>query len=407
MLRTRYWGAHFVVEPPDTTAALHADALTVPRAAETLDAAVEPRNDDDDRARIVPGTRLDRYYVTGLLGRGGMGEVYRGYDPELDRHLAIKLIRAGTSSATSRAALAREARSLAKLSHPNVVAIYDVGTHDDELFIAMELVDGVDLATWCTRTRTLAEIRSVFAAAGRGLAAAHGAGLVHRDFKPANVLVGADATIVRVGDFGLARSDRGGVVGRTSDSGRDCESLTATGFVAGTPAYMAPEVHAGIGADARSDQYAFFIALYEALFGVRPFLGDGLEALLRAKRASDVVFPERKPIPGWLRAAIVRGLAVDPQARWPSMDAVVDELERHRSRRWLRDVVLGGVAVGSVALVIASNREPTEPGRCDHVDDLVAAAWGDAQRSQVDRALRAVGGAHGEETATRVGAAID
>ncbi len=203
---------------------------------------------DTTRSPLValpPGTRLGRYEIVEVLGSGGMGVVYRARDPALGRDVAVKLIhqyRAYLSDAGDREArLLREAQALARLSHPNVVAAYDVGTHDDAVFVAMELIAGVSLAAWLTGRRGFREVLDVLLAAGRGLAAAHAAGVLHRDFKPANVMVSPDR--VRVVDFGLARaaaeptSDAVRTGAEATDSGSLLASqLTRDGGVMGTPA---------------------------------------------------------------------------------------------------------------------------------------------------------------------------
>src|SRR5215470_6274154 len=201
------------------------------------------------------GTRFGRYEVLRHAGAGGMGDVYAAYDPELERNVALKLLRPGTAGARA-AELKREAQALARLAHANVVAVHDVGTSDGQVYVAMELVEGPTLRAWLAeKPRTAVEILAVFDAAGQGLSAAHGAGLVHRDFKPENVLLGADGR-ARVTDFGLA------------------VAAGAAGELAGSVPYMAPEQLQGEAVDARADQFAFAVALYEALYGERPFAGS-------------------------------------------------------------------------------------------------------------------------------------
>ncbi|MBL8743732.1 MAG: serine/threonine protein kinase, partial [Myxococcales bacterium] len=224
------------------------------------------------------GQTIGRYRVIGRLGEGGMGAVLAAHDPELDRTVALKILHesAGDERGELRDRLAREARAMAKLAHPNVVAVYDVGADpaSGQLFVTMELVDGTTLRDWLRTPRSSRAILDVFMAAGTGLAAAHAAGLVHRDFKPENVLVGRDGR-VRVGDFGLARPPRGAAASDAPLS----PTLTRTGAIIGTPAYMAPEQFLGEAADARSDQFAFAVALFEALRGERPFAGASLREL--------------------------------------------------------------------------------------------------------------------------------
>src|SRR5262245_41903110 len=277
--------------------------------------------------QLSKGASLGRYVVLGLIGRGGMGEVYAAYDPELDRKIAIKLLKvrggAGADAAAAadgRQRLLREAQAIARLSNPNVVVVHDVGTFGESVFIAMEFVDGHTLGYWLqAATRDWREVLNVYLAAGRGLVAAHAAGLVHRDFKPENVMITTTGE-VRVMDFGLAREQRenlpalarqkataagkraaaiaetidladpdataklapgGAIATPGSPSGGYLQmKLTQTGAVLGTPAYMAPEQFAGEDSDARTDQFSFSVALWEALYGRRPFAGNNAVELM-------------------------------------------------------------------------------------------------------------------------------
>ncbi len=233
---------------------------------------------DEGRALLSPGAALGRYRIERLLGQGGMGVVYAAFDPELGRRVAVKVIRPELASygALIAARLAREARAMAQVAHPNVIAVYDVGSDDGQVFVAMELVDGRTLRDWLReRERSWREVLEVFRAAGEGLAAAHDARLVHRDFKPDNVLIDR-AGRVRVSDFGLARAvaeeASSSDIGMAAGSGT--LELTRTGATVGTPAYMAPEQHGQRPTDERTDQFSFCVALWEALYGERPFPGD-------------------------------------------------------------------------------------------------------------------------------------
>jgi len=256
----------------------------------------------------APRVPLGRFTVQAVLGRGGMGVVLAAHDPRLDRRVALKLVDDARSDALG------EARALARLSHPHIVGVYEVGEVDGVPFIAMELVEGRTLRAWLQaddapdrRARLEA-----FLAIARGLHAAHEAGIVHRDFKPDNVLVGRDER-PRVVDFGLSR--------RSGDA-------EASGRLSGTPAYMAPEQWVGRPADARSDQFAFCVALYEALYDRRPFPGDTLVALMeRVTEGEPAEVPAAARDDVRLHAAILRGLRRDPAARWPSMAELVRELE--------------------------------------------------------------------------------
>jgi serine/threonine protein kinase len=312
---------------------------------------------------LARGTALGRFVVLGLVGRGAMGEVYGAYDPELDRKIAIKLVRAGGGGEGSegRARLMREAKATAKISHPNVVVVYDAGTFGERVFIAMEFVDGHTLRYWLQeKERPWQDILEAFLAAGRGLAAAHEKELVHRDFKPDNVMV-ARGGQVRVMDFGLARiaDEEAAPPGHLSagpptplplaGSPLDLEAtpivggspvddamalafrdkITATGAMLGTPAYMSPEQFQGALADARSDQFSFCVALFEALYGARPFAGRTLEELARNVVAGALVDPpSSRRVPPAVRKALERGLRAEPQARFPSVNALLAEIEK-------------------------------------------------------------------------------
>jgi Protein kinase domain/Putative zinc-finger len=308
---------------------------------------------------LAAGTQVGRYLVTDMIGAGGMGVVYAADDPELDRRVAIKLLRRDLRAAFGEARLQREAQAMARISHQNVIAVHDVGSHADQVFVAMELVDGHSLRAWLrARARSVGGIVSTFAAAGRGLAAAHAAGLVHRDFKPDNVLVDADDGRVRVTDFGLARAaddraDAGG--GARDDAIAIDRPLTVSGAVIGTPAYMAPEQLAGGHVDARTDQFSFCVALYEALYGERPFAGKHL-AELEAEVAAGRVRPPpartRSRVPASLRAIVLRGLSVRPGDRFSTMDDLVAALGRDRTRvpRTVAWLALALAAIAGVGL---------------------------------------------------------
>ena len=343
------------------------DAMTAALRAD----AVEP---------IVPGTLVGRYRIEASIGSGGMGVVLRAHDPELDRDVALKRIRSDRASATSQHRLRREAQAMARLNHPNVVPVYGVEQGPDGSYIAMELVEGVSLSHWlAAEPRTAAEILDAFAAAGRGLVAAHDVGLVHRDFKPMNVLVGNDGRI-RVMDFGLARSDEDSEADAGSDSVD--EELTDHGVVMGTPAYMAPEQHAG-HADARSDQYAFCVALWEALYGQRPFRGPDLK---KAKLAGPPIAPVRRGLPPAIARVVARGLQPQSDARWPSMVALLEVLEDardrgpRRRRRILVGAAIGLVAIAGTAVVLGGGEEPS---RCTSSDELQG-VWDEQARAQFD-----------------------
>ncbi|WAS96529.1 serine/threonine-protein kinase [Nannocystis poenicansa] len=351
-------------------------------------------------AQTIPGRshscgpdprQIGRFHVHGRLGEGGMGVVYSGFDGELGRSVAIKLMHAALDTdPETRPRLLREAQALARLSHPNVVQIFEVGHHEGRLFVAMEYVDGETLQAWLRapdRPRSWRQILAVFIAAGRGLAAAHGVGLVHRDFKPSNVMIGADGR-VRVLDFGLVGSladTRGDDGPASSQSLREVPNppvlqtpLTMTGDILGTPAYMAPEQYNGLRCDARADQFSFCVALYEALYGVRPFAGaTAWDALEASERGEIRPPPADSRVPAWLHAAVVRGLSPDPAARWPSMTALLAELERDRDApARVRTTI--GVAAATLGLGVwlSALRVPAPVERCDaEVHAALADVW--------------------------------
>ena len=306
--------------------------------------------------------RVGRYAVLRRLGIGGMSTVYRAYDPELDRQIALKLVRGG-ADVHDASRLVREARSMAKISHPNVATVYDAGLFEDAVFIAMELIEGPTLDRWLwTTPRPWTEILRMYLLAGRGLAAAHDAGLVHRDFKPDNVMVGSDER-PRVLDFGLARpaaideedelllpdeesmrlDDAAKLasyeaeyeaLSRADESGALSSGIsgtfslqldvTQTGIITGTPAYMAPEQHEGLGGGPACDQFAFCVSLWEALYRQRPFAGEDLFEISEAILGGQLVPPPRQHrVPAWIRPLLERGLAPTPGDRHPSMRSLL------------------------------------------------------------------------------------
>jgi eukaryotic-like serine/threonine-protein kinase len=340
------------------------------------------------------GTLVGRYVLLDVLGEGGTGVVHRAWDPELDRHIALKLVQPRRDDALpdARARIVREARLMARLDHPNVVRIHDVGQTDERIYLAMELVQGSTLRQFLqARRRPLAEVLAVLGAAGQGLAAAHDAGLVHRDFKPDNVLVGDDGG-VRVADFGLAQLVAPEPVRASTQrvplaDGDALASLTRSGTLVGTPAYMAPEQLFGDPVDARSDQFAFCVVLWEAVLGARPFAAESLEALASAiMRQQLEPPPPGRRMPGWLRRTLVRGLAPDPRARHASMHALLAALEAApRRRRVLRAAVVG---LG-LATVITGALAIADPGRRCAIDTLPRTDPG--QRAALVAAVQATG----------------
>ncbi|MBX7083651.1 MAG: serine/threonine-protein kinase [Nannocystaceae bacterium] len=356
----------------------------------TLDAGSGQRR-RPEVALLSPGAEIGRYRVLHCVGQGAMGSVYAAYDPELDRRVAIKLLydRSDTT-------LLAEARALAKLSHPHVVGVHDVGRVGGVPFVAMEFVVGRTLRQWLgpPRSRTLQEVMPRFLDAGRGLAAAHAAGIVHRDFKPENVLVGDDGR-VRVGDFGLARPLLDAPIS-TLDSGR---STLAT-RPAGTPAYMAPELLLGEPADARSDMFSFCVALWEALHGERPHRGRTMTELVSSVLAAAQA-PEGSGIPAHVIAALRRGLDGDPQRRFPDMPALLDALAPARPRRAMWPLfAIGGLAIAGAA-VAAGLRDA--PASCE----TAWPAWSPTRARTIAAAIEHVPGAASARVAEESTRVID
>ncbi len=377
---------------------------------------------------LARGAGIGRYVVLNLLGRGGMGEVYAAFDPELDRKVAVKLLRArienGVSMSEGRQRTLREAQAIARLAHPNVVVVYDVGTFREQVFIAMEFVDGHTASYWVqAQTRTWQEILKVYLAAGRGLQAAHEKGLVHRDFKPENVMVARNGE-VRVMDFGLAReiearptvngpghrapprSSRAcaPTAGRSSftssspprqaaptgparpsapspsgwptktascarcatpirRSAADLFSarLTRTGAIMGTPAYMAPEQFFKAGTDARSDQFSFCVTLYEALYGERPFPGNNIQTLVGNIVQGNIRdAPASTKVPSWVRKVLLRGLRPTAAERYPSMAEILDALKTDPRAKYRRIAIGVALAHGAAG---GRLRLPASDGR--------------------------------------------
>jgi tetratricopeptide (TPR) repeat protein/predicted Ser/Thr protein kinase len=370
--------------------------------------------------------RLGHYVLLHKLGRGGMGVVYAAYDERLDRRVAIKLLRSsGRVKAGLR--LKREAQALARLSHPNVVQIHDVGDFDEQPFLVMELIEGVTLEEWrAERPRRRAEVLAVFLAAGRGLAAAHESGLVHRDFKPDNVMIRRNGQVV-VMDFGLARGDErsdsplavqlevpaelddssGDSHGGSSDSGGSARSseldrpLTAAGAIVGTPGYMAPEQLFGGEVRDRCDQFSFCAALWEALYDKKPFRGRSIAAFARSLQRDQLKPPESSDVPAWLRKVLERGLARDPATRWPSMNALLEALQADPSIRRRRFALAVGLFACAAAIVVGIqfaeqrelerlDRERTDQiAACAQEGEAIVGDWNDDVAAEIERAFLA------------------
>ncbi|MCR9165363.1 MAG: tetratricopeptide repeat protein [bacterium] len=338
--------------------------------------------------------KFGRFTLLEQVGAGAMGTVYAALDPELDRRIAIKLLKSelDESQPRARARMRREARALAKLNHPNVASVYEVGQVDERAFIAMEFVDGRALDVWMEDRPPWREVVSVFCQAGRGLAAAHDAGSVHRDFKPGNVMLGADGRVV-VLDFGLAAPYAATETQETADESLDSpiDRLTATRAVVGTPAYMAPEQHRGEQATTLSDQFAFCVSLFEALHGTRPFKGRTRASVLEAIEEGRIVTesPTGSRVAPRLNRVLRRGLSARPEDRFSSMHALLAELDLRRASR--RRVAMVGVLGGSVALAIAygvgAQHSPVDsPAECIDSELLRAELWDRPYRGQVQEA---------------------
>jgi tRNA A-37 threonylcarbamoyl transferase component Bud32 len=371
---------------------------------------------------------LSRYVVLSELARGGMSVVYVAYDPELDRRVALKVVRRSKMSALHRARLHREAQALARLSHPSVVTVFDVGDIEDDTFVAMELLDGVTLREWVKqKPRTWREVVRVIVAAGRGLAAAHAAGIVHRDVKPDNILIGAAGTVKLV-DFGIARDlgDRSAESGEMAQleaaaleaaardsvddlqlaanssgglAARPLEQITQLGFIVGTPAYMPPEQRSDKPeADERSDQFSLCATLYEALYAQKPFASskklDRRELLTIAdrpdgdRRTLAARPPRDSDVPAWLQRVVSRGLAVNPAQRYPSVDALLAELDRDPARTLRRRGMLAGALLGAAAIatLVTARMMPSPRASgpsCGTGDDRVADVWNAKKRAEL------------------------
>ena len=429
-----------------------------PPSTDTPDATVLGKAAVARHPLLERGTCVGRYLVLDPLGQGGMGVVYKAYDPELDRPIALKLLRAGSgTSETQRDRLLREAQALARLAHPNVLGVHDVGTFRGDVFIAMEFIEGDTLRSWIAAPgRSQRDILEAFLAAGDGLAAAHRAGLVHRDFKPDNVMVGKDGR-VRVLDFGLARTARAGGDASVAAASAEWPSLdenaptvspgdgertvgerplasapappaspparpasptpepltpsashpspnllsvplTRAGATVGTPRFMAPEQHLGEGIDARADQFSFCVSLYSALYRGFPFVGETEEMMLDnilRDRVADP--PPGAAVPRWLRQVLLKGMSRRPEARHPSMETLLQALRadpRAERRRWLAAASLVFIVASvGVAWRAADRREARV---CAGAAERLKGAWDDSRRAAVRAAFRKSGKPYAE-----------
>jgi tetratricopeptide (TPR) repeat protein/predicted Ser/Thr protein kinase len=363
---------------------------------------------------IVDGRReqIGRYVVLKALGEGGMGVVLAAYDADLDRKVALKILRDDIRDGSVGAVrMRREAQAMARLSHPNVAQVYEVAEDQHgRLFLAMEYIEGVTLRVWLdAQPRSWREVLAVYIAAGRGLAAAHAAGLMHRDFKPDNAMLARDGR-VRVVDFGLSRRYSSHPDDPSSSSSGQVVELTVTraGTLMGTPAYMAPEQLEREEVDARSDQFSFCVSLWEALYRRRPYLGDTMVEVLASMRHEELVNTSGSKVPAWLRRVLARGLAVEPSLRWPTMDALLAALERdpeRARRRWLA-AAAGVVAIAGASYGVAAYRI-AEAQVCSGAAEELAEVWGAEQRARIVDALQWTGVAYAERAATTVVNTLD
>jgi len=413
----------------DVAEAAPLDSVGSSAALESTEGAAAESKGWSDELPLPEGARLGRYVVLQAVGAGAMGVVYAAYDPQLDRKVALKIMRRGAeaSSDDSRASrntrMFREAQALARLSHPGVITVHDVGSFEGQVFLAMEFVEGGTLTEWLrAEPRHWRQVRKVFLQAGEGLAAAHEAGLVHRDFKPDNVLIHADGRAV-VTDFGLARPlPRGEGAAAPTPFGPSMDThasssrsplsmtLTQTGALVGTPAYMAPEQLRGQGCDARSDQFAFCVALYEGLYGERPFQARSLMALVAAVLEGRVPpAPRGSEVPRWLRRAVLRGLSVEARERHPDVRALLQALRPKAlvTGRAVAAIGVLGVVTGG-ATVALSDRASMQPvAYCDDVTAKLEGVWDAPRRIAIAEAFSATEQPFAPDVAQRVSAALD
>ncbi len=383
--------------PPEETCALCA-------SVESAETVMSPSGAPRVMMESLPaGAVIGRYVVIEPLGQGGMGVIYRAHDPQLQRVVAIKVLRTsrGEDGSSGQVRLLREAQAMAQLAHPNVVPVYDSGPYGKGIFVAMELVPGTTLDEWMKKRRPWREVLPVFIAAGRGLEAAHAKGLIHRDFKPANVLLGTDGR-PRVTDFGLARATKSSSssasielrapISETTQSGPFSldQPLTQAGALMGSPGYMAPEQYAGGATSEATDQFSFCVTLYEALLGVKPFTAKTLPELAQVTvRGVLPPIPRGALVPRWLIRVIEKGLASHPADRHASMSALLAALSADPHRR--RRVLLGSVA-GLCALLAAGSVGWWWTGRgraCVGADELVNRAWDRGAHARVEQAFLA------------------
>lgn len=365
--------------------------------------------EEEPEKSIVGVTINEAYIVKTLLGRGGMGTVYLARDRTLGRDVAIKLHRPGSGGDR----LHREAIAMARLAHPNVVTVFEIAAYEDRLYVAMEYVGGDTLRSWVAKPRDWREVLELLLAAGNGLAAAHQAGLVHRDFKPENVLVGDDGR-PRVSDFGLARSaSRASVSGDIVLSAGSLEDMTQTGALMGTPSYMAYEQLAGGAVDARSDQFAFCVVAWECLFGKRPFEGTTIATLAVAIDRQEIVEPTSTRVPARVRDVLRRGLAADPDKRYADMPELIAALRKASSPSSRRRIALaigaGTLLAGGIAVAVVATR-PTNTAAaatCAVPADALAGAWDPTLQDKLRGAFATTRPGDGEQIYGRTSKILD
>ncbi|MCE9580384.1 MAG: serine/threonine-protein kinase [Deltaproteobacteria bacterium] len=344
------------------------------------------------------GARWARYVLGERLGAGGMGTVFVALDPELDREVALKVLHDDDLARAGQERLRREARALARVAHPNVVPVYDVGEFAGRLYYTMERVRGRSLREWARAGRGWAEVQRVVLDAARGLAAIHAAGLVHRDVKPSNILIGDDGR-ARLADLGIA-------AGAAGPGGAEIVD-TATLRAAGTLAYMAPEQLAGALGDARADQFALGVSLFELLHGKPPFGG----ATVDERRAAIARGPASgtSSVPGWLDAVARRAIAPDPAARFADLPALIEALAGPARRRWPYAVAAGALGAGAIVVgaMLASSSAREEPDPCAGVARELRGVWDDATRARLSAAFATTGAPYATTTWTEVARALD
>ena len=355
---------------------------------------------------LDPGAMVGRYQILARIGRGAFGVVYAAYDPQLDRKVALKLLRRREPADEER--FLRETRALARVSSPHVVVVHDVGRIESGLFAAMEFVDGQTLGDWLREgARTPREIVAAFAQAGRGLGAAHAAGIVHRDFKPDNVLVHRSGHVV-VTDFGLARYTAVSPEGdeREPAAAGWLGALTVDGTLAGTPIYMSPEALRRGTVDARSDLFSFCVVLYDALYGAHPFPATTVPELLAAF-AREPQPPRESRVPGHVRDAVLSGLRADPDRRPQTMAALVRALEHHPRRTRIAVAALGVTVVALAAARVATvHSEPPDACRT-RADAIIDSVWGPARRATVHIAIEGSRSPLAADASARIDTALD